>query len=185
MRIIRGKYGKRRFRIPASFKARPTTDMAKESLFNILENRLDWSEVRALDLFAGTGSMGFEMLSRGAASVTAVEKDYHHVSFIKKVAHELQDPNYKILHLDALKWLRETAPLNKSNQISFNFIFADPPYALAELTEIPYLVRESGILEEHGLLIVEHPKSLDFSDHFGFCEMRNYGSVHFSFFTGL
>lgn len=185
MRIISGKYGKRRFQVPTSFKARPTTDMAKENLFNILDNRVDWEDVRALDLFAGTGGIGFEILSRGAQSVLAIEKDFRHVNFIKKVAEELKDVNYRVIHLDALKWLQETANMQNSSGLSFNLIFADPPYALAELTKIPYLVGESRILDDHGLLIVEHPKSVDFSEHDGFVEMRNYGSVHFSFFTNL
>lgn len=185
MRIIRGKYGRRRFQVPTSFKARPTTDMAKENLFNILENRLEWEEVRALDLFAGTGSIGLEMLSRGAASVLAIEKDYHHINFIKKVVLELNDPNYKILHYDVLKWLQDAINQGNPNNYTFDLIFVDPPYALDEITKIPYLIGESGILADDGLLIMEHPKSVDYSGYPGFQEVRNYGSVHFSFFTDL
>lgn len=182
MRIISGKYGHRRFEVPRSFKARPTTDMAKENLFNILANMVDWEEVDALDLFAGTGSLGLEMLSRGARSVTAIEKDEVHVAFIKKVAEKLGDPHYKIIHYDILKWLRRLATKDPDERPQYQVIVADPPYDLPQLPEMPSLIREAQILAPGGLLIQEHSKEVDFSDQPGFVEMRHYGAVHFSLF---
>ena len=183
MRIIGGKYRSRRFQVPASFKARPTTDLAKESLFNILENRLDWEETDALDLFAGTGSMGFEMLSRGAKSVLAIEKDFSHYSFIKSVAAKLADPAYRVLKMDALKWVETQGGQEDINKPKFDFIFADPPYSLGNLENIYDIVLGSGILRPEGLLIIEHPKGIDFSNRSRFTELRHYGAVHFSFFS--
>ncbi len=179
MRIIAGKYGKLRFQVPKNFKARPTTDLAKEALFNILDNQVDWSDCDCLDLFAGTGSIGLEMLSRGAKSVLAIEKDRQHWAFIKKVATTLQDPAYKVTQMDAMKWLKSNGHTDK-----YDLIFADPPYAMTtELTLLPGLILTSGLLSEKGLLVVEHPKTVDLSKATGFLELRHYGAVHFSFFT--
>lgn len=178
MRIISGKYGKRRFQVPTTFKARPTTDLAKEALFNILNNRIDWSRCRCLDLFAGTGSIGFEMLSQGAQKVRAIEKDHRHAAFIKKVALELGDTAYTVTQMDVLKWLKGGEHTDR-----YDLIFADPPYALAELKDLPGYILESGLLADGGLLIVEHPKTIDFSNEAGFTELRRYGAVHFSFFS--
>ena len=157
--------------------------MAKESLFNILENRLDWEETDALDLFAGTGSMGFEMLSRGAKSVLAIEKDFSHFGFIKSVAVKLADPAYKVIKMDALKWVVSQGEKSPEERPIFDFIFADPPYSLANLENIYDIVFDSGILRPQGLLIIEHPKGIDFSDRPLFRELRHYGAVHFSFFS--
>lgn len=183
MRIVGGKYRSRRFSVPASFKARPTTDMAKENLFNILGNMLEWEDTVALDLFAGTGSVGFEMLSRGAKSVLAIEKDFAHYSFIKEVASKLGDPAYKIIKMDALKWVESQGEKEVTERPIYDFIFADPPYALANLEKIYDIVIESGILSPEGLLVIEHPKGIDFSDRPLFKELRHYGAVHFSFFS--
>ena len=183
MRIIGGKYRSRRFPVPTSFKSRPTTDMAKENLFNILANRLVWEETDALDLFAGTGSMGFEMLSRGAASVLAIEKDYVHYAFIREVAGKLADPAYRALKRDALKWVRDQGSIEEEKRQKFDFIFADPPYSLANLENIYDIVLESGILKPGGLLVIEHPAEVDFSGRPLFKELRQYGAVHFSFFS--
>ena len=183
MRIIGGKYRSRRFPVPASFKARPTTDMAKENLFNILSNRIEWEETDALDLFAGTGSMGLEMVSRGAKSVLAIEKDFAHYSFIKGVAAKLGDPAYRVYKADALKWVADQGRIEDEIKYKFDLIFADPPYSLANLQNIYDIVVGSGILRPAGLLIIEHPKGIDFSDRPGFRELRHYGAVHFSFFS--
>lgn len=156
--------------------------MAKESLFNILDNTLDWEETDALDLFAGTGSMGLEMLSRGARHVLAIEKDFAHYTFIKSVATKLDDPAYKVIKADVLKWIPQQKKKKPKEGGEYGFIFADPPYKLANLEKIYDLVSESGILRPAGLLVIEHPKEIDFSDRPFFTELRHYGAVHFSFF---
>lgn len=178
MRIISGKYGKRRFSLPSYFKGRPTTDMAKEGLFNILENRMNWEQIRVLDLFAGSGSIGFECLSRGASEVLAIEKDSRHASFIKSVEETLADSRHKVQTRDALKFIQEAEVVQP-----FDFIFADPPYALSQLPDLPSMIFGSGLLAPDGLLVIEHPRDISFGDNEFFVEMRNYGSVHFSFFT--
>lgn len=183
MRIVSGKYGKRRFQPPANFKGRPTTDMAKEGLFNILSHRLDLEGLRVLDLFAGTGSIGFEFLSRGAAQVLAVEKDFRHVAFIKSVAEELGDSHYRVITKDVLRFLKEYSEGAEKPDQSFDLIFADPPYQLKELAELPQRIFRSRLLAPGGLLIVEHPRDVSFEEDEKFEAVRNYGSVHFSFFT--
>ena len=176
MRIIRGKYGRRRFQIPASFKARPTTDFAKENLFNVLDNMVDWEELDALDLFAGTGSIAFEMLSRGCQHVTAVELNYKHASFIEKVAKELHTEELTIIRGDALRYLAS------ASRPSFDLIFADPPYNLPELPELPNLVLNGHLLREGGIFVLEHSKNNDFTTLPYFVRQRIYGSVNFSIF---
>lgn len=181
MRIVSGKYGKRRFQLPNNFKGRPTTDMAKEGLFNILSHRMELEGISVLDLFAGTGSIGFEFLSRGAGSVVAIEKDYHHVSFIKSVMEELADPNYRVITKNVLQFLRESQASEDFSQ-KFDLIFADPPYNLKELPELPQMILQSGLLSPEGIMVIEHPRDVSFQGEKGFVEVRNYGSVHFSFF---
>lgn len=176
MRIIRGKYGRRRFKVPASFKARPTTDFAKENLFNVIENILYWDDLVALDLFAGTGSISFELLSRGCKSVTAVESDFSHAAFIMKVAKELKTDNFNLIKGDVFRYLRSE---HKSN---FNFIFADPPYSLSELPNLPEYIFENNLLAEGGVFILEHPKQYEFASLPYFYQQRIYGSVNFSIF---
>lgn len=177
MRIISGKYGRRRFDVPSTFSARPTTDFAKENLFNVLANLIDFEEADALDLFAGTGSISFELLSRGCRSVTSVEKNNAHANFIAKVVKELKDDNLKLIRGDAFRYLH-SAP-----QGGFDFIFADPPYALKELPDVPELVLGRGLLREGGIFVMEHPAANDFSHLPGFDQRRVYGSVNFSIFT--
>lgn len=177
MRIIRGKYGRRRFRVPSSFKARPTTDFAKENVFNVIENLLYWEDVVALDLFAGTGSISFELLSRGCQHVTAVEMDAAHASFISKIAKELKDDHFELIRGDVFRYLRSMP------EDGFDFIFADPPYVLPELPELPALICKGRVLKEGGLLVLEHPGKYDFSSLPYFSQQRTYGSVNFSFFV--
>ena len=177
MRIIAGKYKHRRFDVPHTFKARPTTDFAKEGLFNILENvYVDFDEQpRALDLFAGTGSISLELLSRGCGQVVSVEKDFKHWQFLQKVARELGDSNWKTLHADVFKAIPRME--------HFDLVFADPPYALENLADIPDQVfANETLLNEGGLLVLEHGKAHDFSGHALFIDHRTYGSVNFSFF---
>lgn len=178
MRIIGGKYKRRRFDVPRSFKARPTTDFAKENIFNVLSNMLDFEDnINALDLFAGTGSITVELLSRGCGKVVAVEKDPAHYSFISKVIKELGDNNCFLIKGDVFKYIRGCSS-------SFDFIFADPPYALKELVELPRLIlEETSILKDNGIFVLEHGKDVSFSDNPFFVDHRVYGSVNFTVFS--
>lgn len=175
MRIVSGKYKGRRINPPSSFKARPTTDYARESLFNILNNRIDFESVNVLDLFSGTGSMSYEFASRGANAVHLVEKDHNHISFIRKTIAEIKIENIKPIHIDVKAYL-------KTCTFKYDVVFADPPYNLDWLETLPDLVISSGVLKEDGFFILEHPKHLSFTSHKNFFEHRNYGSVNFSFF---
>lgn len=176
MRIIAGKYGKRRFTVPAGFKARPTTDFAKENLFNVLENILAWEGKRVLDLFAGTGSMGLEFLSRGCQEVVAVEQNKKHHRFLLKLAEELNDPAYQPICMDAFQYIRSP------RLEPFSIVFADPPYALENIAELPRLLESNGVMAPKGTLILEHPKTIDLREQPYFHEHRAYGSVNFSIF---
>ena len=176
MRIVGGTYKGRQFTPKKSFGARPTTDLAKEALFNILVNRIDFEGSSVLDLFAGSGSIGYEFISRGVKNATFVEKNYSHVQFIKKVIGELEINNAKIIRNDVFHFLKRY-PGN------FDIVFADPPYDLKELNEIPSAVFQSDVLNKNGLFILEHPKDHNFSGHPNFTEIRNYGKVNFSFFN--
>lgn len=176
MRVITGKYKGRHFDIPRTFKARPTTDFAKENLFNVLNSYIDWdAEPVALDLFAGTGSITLELLSRGCSRVISIEKDPLHFKFIKSFIDKLQDLNAIPIKGDVFKYLSQCRE-------KFDFIFADPPYVLTEISELPDMILERDLLCEDGLLVVEHGKDHDFSQHSRFVEHRQYGSVNFSFF---
>lgn len=176
MRIIGGKYKHRRFQVPTTFSARPTTDFAKENLFNVIWNIFDLEDTNALDLFAGTGSITFELLSRGCKSVTAVEQNNAHAAFINKVGKELKTEGLVLIKGDAFRYLSTCAPQ------SFDFIFADPPYALKELPEVPRIILESDLLREGGLFVMEHSQANDFSNLPYFYQHRTYGSVNFSLF---
>ncbi|MDR1779985.1 MAG: RsmD family RNA methyltransferase [Tannerella sp.] len=177
MRIIRGKYGRRRFQVPASFNARPTTDFAKENIFNVLDNLIDWETTDALDLFSGTGSIAFEMASRGCRSVTSVENNHLHAAFIARVAKELQAENFRPVKGDVFRFL------HSADRQSFDLIFADPPYALKELRELPRLVFDGRLLRDGGLFVLEHSKDNDFAEHPHFLQKRVYGAVNFSLFS--
>ena len=259
MRIITGIYKGRRFDIPRSFKARPTTDFAKENIFNVLNSYIDLEGVRALDLFAGTGSISLELLSRGCSQVVSVEADRDHARFIGECVRKLGVTNHQLIRGDVFRYLksaqksstltrgsaalplehsgsaalngrrplnsdavaiergsaalnaaqqhlnsdavpieRGSAALNAAQQHlnrgaaaiehpdrgrAFSFIFADPPYALPNLPDIPDLVLQSGILAPGGVFVFEHGKQNDFSSHPCFREHRAYGSVNFTIFT--
>ena len=180
MRIITGRYKGRHFDIPRSFKARPTTDFAKENIFNVLNAYIDLEGATALDLFSGTGSITLELVSRGCAHVISVEMDRDHHRFIcdclKKLATSA-DPLSAVLPIrgDVFRFV-------KSCKQQFDFIFADPPYALKELPTIPGLILEKGLLKPDGILVFEHGKDHDFSGDPHFVEHRSYGSVNFSIF---
>jgi len=175
LRIIGGRYRGRRINPPSNFKARPTTDFAREGLFNILNNRIDFESVIVLDLFSGTGSISYEFASRGAEAVHLVEKDMRHISGIKKILKELDLENVKPIHIDVRAYL-------KTCSVKYDIVFADPPYELKWLKELPDLVTEAGILKEDGFFILEHPRDMNFANHRLFFERRNYGGVNFSFF---
>ena len=176
MRVITGKYKGRHFDVPRTFKARPTTDFAKENLFNVLNSYVDWDEGPvALDLFAGTGSITLELLSRGCSRVISIEKDRLHYGFIKGFLDKLGDEAGLPVCGDVFKYLSRCHE-------QFDIVFADPPYQLENLADIPDIVLDRGLLREEGLLILEHGKSNDFSAHPRFVEHRAWGSVNFSFF---
>ncbi|MBQ0056772.1 MAG: 16S rRNA (guanine(966)-N(2))-methyltransferase RsmD [Bacteroidales bacterium] len=182
MRIISGQYGGRRFEAPRNLQARPTTDIAKEGLFNILNNRMDFEGIRALDLFGGTGSISFELLSRGANHVTCVELGRQQQQFILKTATELHiGHELQLVRGDVFRYIKSQTAVNADG--IFDFIFADPPYALPDLPSLPGLILDGNLLKGDGLFILEHGKDNDFSAVPGFIEMRNYGAVHFSFFA--
>ena len=173
MRIITGQYKGRHFDIPRSFKARPTTDFAKENIFNVLMGYINFEGSSALDLFAGTGSISLELLSRGCNDVVSVEMDRDHVIFIKQCVAKLGTMDHTLVRADAFRFL-------KSCKKQFDFIFADPPYALPTLPEIPDKLLP--LLKEDGVFVFEHGKQYDFSNHPRFVEHRAYGSVNFSLF---
>ncbi len=175
MRIITGKYKGRHFEIPRSFKARPTTDFAKENIFNVLIQYVDLKEATALDLFSGTGSITLELLSRGCSQVISVEMDRDHHRFICECLKKLDTQACIPLRADVFRFM-------KSCHQQFDFIFADPPYALKEIPTIPDLIFGKELLKEGGLFILEHGKDHDFSQHPHFVEHRSYGSVNFSLF---
>lgn len=176
MRVITGKYKGRHFEIPRTFKARPTTDFAKENLFNVLKGYIDFDEEpSALDLFSGTGSITLELLSRGCSRVVSVEMDALHYSFIRKFIDQLQDLAAFPVRADVFRFL------GKCHE-KFDFIFADPPYALPQLEQLPDIVLSKGLLKEGGLFVLEHGKTQNFTQHPRFVEHRAYGSVNFSFF---
>ncbi len=177
MRVISGKYKRRTFEVPRTFKARPTTDFAKENLFNVLTNLIDFEEcANVLDLFAGTGSISLELVSRGCGHVISVEREPSHHSFIYKVKEQLQESNWLPLRTDVFRYIEKCHE-------SFDLIFADPPYALPRLAELPDLILNGGLLATDGLLVLEHGKEHSFAAHPHFMQERIYGSVHFSFFS--
>lgn len=178
MRVITGLYKGRHFDIPRSFKARPTTDFAKENIFNVMTGYTDFDGACALDLFAGTGSISIELLSRGCAQVVSVEADRDHAAFIRQCVQKLGAGNHVLVRGDVFRFM-------KSCRRKFDFIFADPPYALPDLPKVPGLVFEHGLLADDGVLVFEHGKGNDFSADPHFIEHRAYGSVNFSIFKNL
>lgn len=175
MRIIRGKYGKRRFDVPRNITARPTTDFAKENIFNVIENVEDIEGKQVLDLFAGTGAISFEFLSRGAASVTSVEMAATQANFIRSVKEKLDDNALRVIKGDVFKFLA-------SAKKPYDIVFADPPYDHPRFGEIPSLILNSQLVKTGSLVIIEHNDKYDFSNLPGFEQHRSYGSVNFSLF---
>lgn len=175
MRIIRGKYGRRRFDVPSNISARPTTDFARENIFNVLENLTDLEDADCLDLFAGTGAIRFEFLSRECRHVTAVEKASTQWRFISQVAQRLNVDNFTLIRGDVFRFVATCTG-------KFDIIFADPPYDLPRFGEIPSLILSSKMLREGTIFVIEHSRNYDFSNLPHFLEHRVYGSVNFSIF---
>lgn len=176
MRIIRGKYGRRRFDVPTNITARPTTDFARENLFNVLENYVDFEGLTAVDLFAGTGAVSFEFLSRGCSRVTSVEKAPTQQRFIERVVKELGAEGHTLIKGDALRYIASAGA-------AADVIFADPPYDMPGFAGVPRAVLESRLVKSGTLFVIEHNKTHDFSNLPGFREHRAYGSVNFSIFV--
>jgi 16S rRNA (guanine(966)-N(2))-methyltransferase RsmD len=177
MRIISGTLGGRRINPPVKMPyTRPTTDLAKEGLFNILQNNLDFEELKTLDLFGGTGNISYELASRGAQDLTIVEKDVKMYEFIKANAEVLKIENFKVIRSDVFKFLE-----NCGHQ--FNFIFAGPPYALKEIDELPLLIFKHNLLATDGWFVLEHTPRNDYKGLPFFKMARNYGTTVFSFFV--
>ncbi len=176
MRIVGGTFGGRRFNPPARIPARPTTEVAKEGLFNMLSNSIDLEGLRTLDLFGGTGSITYELASRGAGELTIVERDPVTVDFIKKTIKELEIDN--IVHLirnDVFRFIKQCTE-------QYNFIFAGPPYALDTIDDLPLLVFEKKLLLPGGTFVLEHTPRNDYQNHPRFARMKNYGTTVFTFF---
>ena len=175
MRIISGHFKGRRLQVPTNITARPTTDFAKEGLFNLLNNRIDFEGIDVLDLFAGTGSIGIEFISRDAKSVISVEQNERHSAFIRKVCGELKITNLSLIKTEVFKFI-------DTCHSQFDMIFADPPYELEQLAQIPDLIFTKKLLKEEGLFVLEHSSKNNFEQHPHFVDHRNYGNVNFSFF---
>jgi 16S rRNA (guanine966-N2)-methyltransferase len=177
MRIVGGIFGGRRFSPPARIPARPTTEVAKEGLFNILNNMTDFEGLKTLDLFGGTGSISYELASRGAADLTLIERDPTTIDFIKKTAKELNIADkLHIIRGDVFKFMKQSTD-------SYDFIFAGPPYALDNIDDLALLVFEQNMLAPGGIFVLEHTPRNDYQSHPRFTRMKNYGTTVFSFFT--
>ena len=177
MRIVGGEFGGRRLNPPARIPARPTTEVAKEGLFNMLNNSMDIEGIKTLDIFGGTGSISYELASRGAADLTLVERDPITIDFIKKTAQELKiTDRLQIIKGDVFKFMKQCTE-------QYNLIFAGPPYALTNIDEIPLLVFEKQLLLPSGIFILEHTPRNDYQQHPHFTRIKNYGTTVFTFFT--
>jgi 16S rRNA (guanine(966)-N(2))-methyltransferase RsmD len=176
MRIIGGEFGGRKFNPPADMPyTRPTTDIAKEGLFNVLQHQLDFSGLKTLDLFGGTGSISYELASRGVTDLTIIEKDVTMFKFIKKTAAELGIEYLNIFKTDVFKYIRECTD-------KFDFIFAGPPYALTNIEQLPQLIFEHQLLNPGGWFVLEHTPRNNFKSFKGYKTERNYGTTVFTTF---
>ena len=177
MRIIGGKLGGRRVSPPSKMpRTRPTTDIAKEGLFNILQNNISLEGIKTLDLFGGTGSISYELFSRGASDLTVVENDHIMADFIKRTATSLGIGNLKVVKTDIFKFIGHCSE-------QFDFIFAGPPYALQQIDDIPKQIVEKRLLKPGGWFVLEHTPRNNYEGHLLFATHRNYGSTIFSFFV--
>lgn len=176
MRIVGGDFSGRRFNPPSGIPARPTTDVAKEGLFNTLENLMAIEGIKTCDIFGGTGSISYELASRGAEDLTLIERDQTSINFIKKTAQALDI--YDKMHIikgDVFKFM-------KQSKDQYDFIFAGPPYALETIDTLPILVFEKQMLLPNGIFVLEHTPRNDYQNHPRFLRMKNYGTTVFSFF---
>ena len=176
MRIIAGVLRGRRLNPPTTLPVRPTTDMARESLFNILNNYVDYEECSVLDLFAGTGAVSLEFISRGAKDVTSIDINAQCTDFIKSTAKQFNVNNIHVVRSDVFELIKRAYK-------KFDIIFADPPYALENLQQLPDLIFEHDMLSEDGIFVLEHPREYQFEQHPHFWQHRNYGKVNFTFFA--
>lgn len=176
MRIISGSHKGRQIFPDKSFSARPTTDFAKENIFNVLTNYIEIEGIHTLDLFSGTGSISYEFASRGASEIISVEQNYKHYAFIKRMTEELKFDKIIVYKADVF------LACKKLQGRKFDVIFADPPYNLDKILEIPTVIFDNNLLAEDGIAIIEHPANINFSKHPRFTEHRQYGSVNFSLF---
>lgn len=176
MRIIAGTLRGRKLNPPANLPVRPTTDMARESLFNILNNYVDYEECSVMDLFAGTGAVSLEFISRGAKEVTSIDINNSCTEYIKSTVRQLNVDNVHVVRADVFDLLK------RANR-KFDIVFADPPYALHDLPLLPELVFQSDVLSEDGIFILEHPQEFSFEEHPNFWQHRKYGKVNFTFFA--
>lgn len=176
MRIISGIFKGKPLHPGKDFKARPTTDFAKEGLFNILANRWDFEELDVLDLFSGTGSISFEFASRESLSIEAVEMDFKNAGYIQKTAKELKFSQLKVYKMNVFRFIKFCSR-------RYDIIFADPPYDMEGIAMIPQLVLDKLMLKPGGVLILEHSKKINFANHPNLKDHRSYGSVNFSFFA--
>ena len=176
MRIIGGEHGGRRFNPPSNMPyTRPTTDIAKEGLFNVLQHKLDFEELKTLDLFGGTGSISYELASRGVPDLTIVEKDTQMFEFIKKTAQALRIENLKTVKMDVFKFMEGCAD-------QFDFIFAGPPYALTTIDDLPRRIFERRLLRKDGWFVLEHTPRNDYKSFPFYSSERNYGTTIFTIF---
>ena len=176
MRVISGSLKGRRFNPTGNLNVRPTTDFAKESLFNIINNNFDFEDLKVLDLFAGTGNISFEFISRGCISVTSIEGNHKCTDFIKKTCQEYDIKNLQAVKTNVFSYLKFiTTP--------FDMIFADPPYDMEDIDTIPTIVFKKNLLNKGGWLIIEHSRSVNFENHPNLVQHRMYGKVNFSFFS--
>jgi 16S rRNA (guanine(966)-N(2))-methyltransferase RsmD len=179
MRIISGSLGGRKIHPPSKMPyTRPTTDIAKEGLFNILQTRIDFEGAKTLDLFGGTGSISYELASRGAAALTIIEKDASMYAFIKKNIAELKIKNANLIRMDVFSFL-------SSCNEKYDFIFAGPPYALNTIDELPKIIVEKDLIAADGYFVLEHTPRNDYEGYKGFSFKRNYGTTVFSFFAPI
>jgi 16S rRNA (guanine966-N2)-methyltransferase len=176
MRIIAGEHGGRRFNPPSKMPyTRPTTDVAKEGLFNVLQNNLDFESLKTLDLFGGTGSISYELASRGVTDLTIVEKDNHMFDFIKKTSATLKLENFKVHKSDVFRYIENCTD-------KFDFIFAGPPYALTNIDDLPKLIFGKQLLNNGGWFVLEHTPRNDYKSFPFYKTERNYGTTIFSIF---
>lgn len=176
MRIISGSLGGRRINPPSKMPyTRPTTDIAKEGLFNIWQNQLDFEELKTLDLFGGTGSISYELASRGVPDLTVVEKDNQMFAFIKKTAQDLGLENFKVVKSDVFRFIDQCSE-------KYDLVFAGPPYALQTIDDLPKLIFEKGLLKPGGRFVLEHTPRNHYENFPHFTSARNYGTTIFSTF---